>query len=72
MTLPNLSTRELGLGKDEKGQRATGNLHAGCISACVFPVSPDPTGFALGMVAIANAIPALNVVLFSYKALGHI
>jgi hypothetical protein len=38
----------------------------------VFPVSPDATGFALGMVMIADAILALNVVLFSHKALGHI
>jgi hypothetical protein len=37
-----------------------------------FPVSPDPTGFVLGMVMIADAILALNVVLFSHKALGHI
>ncbi len=38
----------------------------------VFPKSPDPTGFVLGMVMIADAILALNVVLFSHKALGHI
>ena len=38
----------------------------------VFPGSPDPTGFLLGMVMILDAILALNVVLFSYKALGHI
>jgi hypothetical protein len=38
----------------------------------VFPVSPDPTGFALGMIMIADGILALNVVLFSHKALGHI
>jgi hypothetical protein len=38
----------------------------------VFPVSPDPTGFVLGMVMIADAILALNVVLFSHKALGHL
>ena len=38
----------------------------------VFPVSPDPTGLVLGMIMIADAILALNVVLFSYKALGRI
>jgi hypothetical protein len=38
----------------------------------VFPVSPDPTGFLLGIVMIADAVLALNVVLFSHKALGHI
>jgi hypothetical protein len=38
----------------------------------VFPVSPDPTGFVLGIIMIADAILALNVVLFSYKALGRI
>ena len=38
----------------------------------VFPVSPDPTGFVLGIVMIADAILAVNVVWFSHKALGHI
>jgi hypothetical protein len=38
----------------------------------VFPVSPDPTGFALGMIMIVDAILAIYVVLFSHKALGHI
>jgi len=38
----------------------------------VFPVSPDPTGFALGMIMIVDAILACYVVLFSHKALGHI
>ena len=38
----------------------------------VFLVSPDPTGFALGMIMIFDAILGLNVVLFSYKALGYI
>ena len=38
----------------------------------VFPVSPDSTGFILGIIMIADAILALNVVLFSYKALGRI
>ena len=38
----------------------------------VFPTSPDPTGFALGMIMIVDAILALNVVLFSHKALGHL
>jgi uncharacterized membrane protein (DUF2068 family) len=38
----------------------------------VFPVSPDPTGFSLGMIMILDSILGLNVVLFSYKALGHI
>lgn len=38
----------------------------------VFPVSPDPTGFALGMIMIVDGILALNVVLFSHKALGHL
>ena len=36
------------------------------------PVSPDPTGFALGTIMIVNAILALNVLLFSREALGHI
>ncbi|MEJ2448298.1 MAG: DUF2127 domain-containing protein [Anaerolineales bacterium] len=38
----------------------------------VFPVSPDPTGFALGMIMIGDAILAFYVILFSHKALGHI
>lgn len=38
----------------------------------VFPVSPDPTGLALGLVMIIDAILALNVILFSHKALRHI
>lgn len=38
----------------------------------VFPVSADPTGFSLGLVMILDAILALNIVLFSYKALGSI
>jgi len=38
----------------------------------VFPVSPDPTGFALGLIMIVDAILALNVVLFSHKVLGHL
>lgn len=38
----------------------------------VFPVSPDPTGFPLGMIMIVDAILAFYVVLFSHKALGHI
>jgi hypothetical protein len=38
----------------------------------IFPVSPDPTGFVLGFVMIADAILALSVVFFSHKALGHI
>jgi hypothetical protein len=38
----------------------------------VFPVSPDPTGFTLGLIMIFDAVLGLNVVLFSYKALGHI
>ena len=38
----------------------------------VFPVSPDPTGLILGLIMIADAILALNVVLFSHKALGHL
>jgi hypothetical protein len=38
----------------------------------VFPVSPDPTGFALGMIMIVDAILAFYVILFSHKALGHI
>jgi hypothetical protein len=38
----------------------------------VFPVSPDPTGLILGIIMIADAILALNVVLFSYKALRRI
>lgn len=38
----------------------------------VFPVSPDQTGFALGLIMIIDAILALNVVLFSHKALGHL
>ena len=58
--------------EEEKVQRPPGDRHVGRIPARAFPVSPDPTGFALGMAMIADAIPALNVVLFSYKALGHI
>jgi hypothetical protein len=38
----------------------------------VFPVSPDHTGFALGMILIVDAILAFYIVLFSHKALGHI
>lgn len=38
----------------------------------VFPVSTDPTGFTLGLIMIVDAILALNVVLFSYKALDLI
>jgi tryptophan-rich sensory protein len=38
----------------------------------VFPVSPDPTGFALGIIMILDGILAFNVVLFSHKALGDI
>ena len=38
----------------------------------VFPVSPDKTGFALGMIMIVDAILAVNAVLFSHKALGHL
>jgi len=38
----------------------------------VFPVSPDPTGLALGLVMIVDAILAVNIVLFSHKALGHV
>ena len=38
----------------------------------VFPVSPDPTSLIFGIIMIADAILALNVVLFSYKALGRI
>ena len=38
----------------------------------VFPTSPDATGFALGMVMILDAILAINVVLFSHKALGQL
>ncbi|MBZ0274759.1 MAG: hypothetical protein K8I60_01360 [Anaerolineae bacterium] len=38
----------------------------------VFPVSPDQTGFLLGLIMIIDAILALNVVLFSHKTLGHL
>lgn len=38
----------------------------------VFPTSPDATGFALGMIMIVDAILAVNVVIFSHKALGHL
>ncbi len=38
----------------------------------IFPLSPDPTGIPLGLVMILDAILALNVVLFSHKALGHL
>jgi len=38
----------------------------------VFPTSPDETGFALGMIMIVDAILAVNVVIFSHKALGHL
>jgi hypothetical protein len=65
-----------------KGRRAaywtavvTGWLYVAVVASDlggIFPVSPDPAGFALGTVMIADAILALNVVLFSYKALGRI
>jgi tryptophan-rich sensory protein len=38
----------------------------------VFPVSPDPTGFVLGMIMILDGILAFNAVLFSHKALGEL
>jgi hypothetical protein len=38
----------------------------------VFPTSPDPTGFTLGMIMIVDAILAFYVILLSHKALGHI
>ena len=38
----------------------------------VFPVSPDPTSFVLGIIMICDAILALYVVIFSHKVLGHL
>lgn len=38
----------------------------------IFPISPDPTGFVLGLVMIVDAILAMNIVLFSHRALGHL
>ncbi|MGD2147641.1 MAG: hypothetical protein PVH41_13180 [Anaerolineae bacterium] len=37
----------------------------------VILASPNPTGFAVGTVMIADAILALNIVVRSHKALGH-
>jgi hypothetical protein len=36
----------------------------------VFPVSPDPTGFALGLIMIVDGILGANAALFAYKGLG--
>jgi len=62
--------------RDEaRGYRAAiviGWLYVAADLGRVFPVSPDPTGFVLGIIMIADAILALNVVLFSYKALERI
>lgn len=64
--------------EERRGYRAAiaiGWLYVAVVAADlgrVFPVSPDPTGFLPGVVMVLDAILALNVVLFSYKALGHI
>jgi len=38
----------------------------------IFPVSPTPTSFPLGITMILDGILAANVILFSHKALNHI
>ena len=38
----------------------------------VFPRSPDPTGMALGLIMILDAILALYVIVCAHKALGHL
>ena len=38
----------------------------------VFPVSPDPTGFALGLIMILDGILGANTAIFAYRGLGLI